>query len=98
MHMTAAKHMKPDPEFDAAADSAFRASRDELAGFISELERCAEQAQQVKDQAAEIYARAKARGYDTKAIKAVIKAKNTDPAKRAEAQEVFDFYMEVLGL
>lgn len=98
MHMTAAEHMKPDPEFDAAADSAHRAARDELAGFISELERFAEQTQQIKDQAADIYARAKARGYDTKAIRAVIKAKKTDPAKRAEAQETFDFYMEVLGL
>lgn len=51
-------------------------------------------ASDVKD----VYAEAKAVGYDAKVMRAVIRERKKDPKDRREFQSIFDLYANALGL
>jgi uncharacterized protein (UPF0335 family) len=73
-------------------------AQDELQAFIERIEQVdAEKAELARTQK-EIYAEAKGRGYDTKAMRKLVAERKRDPDDLAEEIAVLDMYREALGM
>lgn len=73
----------------------------ELREFVDGLVGIAEEAQSLKDRASEINARAKARGFDVKALKKIVKEALEDDAAKAdrhETEQIVEVYRAALGM
>ena len=90
--------MKPDPEFDKAADNAYRATAEELRSFIERAERLDAEKADIARQRKEVLAEAKMRGYDTRAIRQIIAERKRDRDELAEEQAVLELYRAALGM
>jgi uncharacterized protein (UPF0335 family) len=90
--------MKADPDFDNAADSAYRATAGELRQFVERFERLDAEKKDIADQQKEVMAEAKGRGYDTKALRKLIALRKRDKDDIAEEEAVLDMYKEALGM
>jgi len=88
---------KADPDFDAAKDQAFRMAEGELRSFVERVERLNSEKQDIADQTKEVFAEAKGRGYDVKALKRVIALRKLEADELAEQEAVVGVYREVLG-
>lgn len=79
-------------------DDVLAVSAGELLQFVERIE--AERADQAESKAREkeIWAELKGRGYMTRPVRAVIKERAEDPAKRAENEAVLELYRAALGL
>lgn len=71
---------------------------DRLRLLIERVERLSEEKQGIADDIKDVYAEAKAVGYDTKAIREVVRLRKMKPDDRREMQAVLDTYMCALGL
>jgi uncharacterized protein (UPF0335 family) len=91
-------NMKPDPEFDAAADKAYSATGAELRAFIERFERLEAEKKDAADGQKEVMAEAKGRGYDTKVLRKLIAERKRDANDLAEEQAVMEMYRAALGM
>ena len=66
--------------------------------FIGRVERLAEGRTGINAAIRDVLAEAKATGYDTKTIRAVIKIRAMDKAAREEQEALLDTYLSALGL
>ena len=73
------------------------ATREKLRQTVAKIERLEEEKKEVAEQIKEIYAEAKAFGFDTKALRQVIKVRKVDRAEREEQEMVLDTYLLALG-
>ena len=69
-----------------------------LAQLIDRIERLEEEKQTLVVDIREIYAEAKAKGYDPKIMRKVVSLRRQDPDDRAETQALLDTYLAALGL
>jgi uncharacterized protein (UPF0335 family) len=79
-------------------DRVFRVTADELRAFVERFERLAEERANLADHQKQVMAEAKARGYDTKAMRRIIALRKRSADQVAEEQAVFDLYREALGM
>ena len=79
-------------------DSAYRVTADELRQFVERFERLAVEKQDIAGQQKEVMAEAKARGYDTKALRKLIALRKMSPDDVAEEEAVLSMYREALGI
>lgn len=70
----------------------------QLQTIIERIERLEVEKREVSEHIKEIYAEAKANGFDTKTIKTVISLRKKDPEERAEEGSLLDLYMSALGM
>lgn len=68
-----------------------------LKSIIERIDRLEEDKEAVQTDIKEVYAEAKGEGYDTKAIRKVIRLRKIDRAKRQEEQAIVDLYMSAIG-
>lgn len=66
--------------------------------LIERIERLEEEKKGIADDIRDVYAEAKAVGYDSKIMRQVIKIRKMDADKRAEEQAILDTYLAALGL
>jgi uncharacterized protein (UPF0335 family) len=66
--------------------------------LIERIERLNEEKNGIQDDIRDVYAEAKAHGYDTKIVRAVIRLRAMEPHDRSEYQAVLDTYLSALGL
>ncbi len=78
-------------------DNLTEAARDKLRLTVERIERLEEEKKEVAEQIKEVYGEAKALGYDTKALRAVIKLRKQDRDERAEQEAILEVYMDALG-
>lgn len=71
---------------------------DELRQFIERIEHLAVEKSEIQDQIKEVFAEAKGRGYDTKAMRKIIAERKRDKDDLAEEEAVLDLYREALGM
>lgn len=71
---------------------------DELRLLIERIERVKEEIKGLNDDVRDIYAEAKSRGFDTPAMKSVVKLRKMEPHTRQEAEAILLAYMDALGL
>lgn len=70
----------------------------ELKQFVERLERLEEEKQAIADDIKAVYAEVKARGFEAKIVRQVIKIRKQDRAERQEAEAILDLYLEALGI
>jgi uncharacterized protein (UPF0335 family) len=68
-----------------------------LGGFVSELERVDADVRELTSERGTIYKAAKEAGFDTKALKHVIKMRRMERSKRDEFESAVDAYRVALG-
>jgi uncharacterized protein (UPF0335 family) len=73
-------------------------SGEQLRLFIERIETLEEEKKGISDDICDVYAEAKGTGFDTKAMRAVIKLRKMEAAARQEAEAVLDTYKTALGL
>lgn len=71
---------------------------DELSSFIDRIERLEEEMANIRSDIREIYAEAKATGYDPKIMRVVLRLKKLDEADRSELDEVTELYRTALNV
>lgn len=71
---------------------------DQLRLFIERIERLEEEKKGISDDIKDVYAESKSNGYDTKAMRAVIKLRRMEKHHRDEAEMLLDTYKAALGL
>ncbi|HEX6959181.1 MAG TPA: DUF2312 domain-containing protein [Ferrovibrio sp.] len=73
-------------------------SADQLNQIVARIERLEEEKKALADDIREVYAEAKAHGFDTKILRQVIKLRKLDRAELAEQESLLEVYMEALGM
>lgn len=71
---------------------------DQLRAIVERVERLEEEKTNIAGDVRDVYAEAKANGYDTKAIKQVVKLRKLDRHERDEQEYTLDLYKRALGL
>jgi uncharacterized protein (UPF0335 family) len=71
---------------------------DELRLLIERIERLEEEKKAIADDVRDVYAEAKARGYDTKTMRAIIRLRKMESHTRQEAEALLETYKQALGL
>lgn len=83
---------------DTPTMSVTEATSGRLRSFIERLERLEEEKKEVADQIKEVFAEAKGDGFDTSAIRKIIRLRKQDPDDRAEEEAVLELYLSALGM
>ena len=73
-------------------------SAKQLTAFIERLERLIEEKQVFQDDIKEVYGEAKSAGFDTKAMRAIIKLRAKTEQERKEQEELLDLYKSAIGM
>lgn len=71
---------------------------DELRLLIERIERLEEEKKAIADDVKDVYAEAKARGYDTKTMRSIIRLRKMENHVREEAEALLETYKAALGL
>ena len=71
---------------------------DELRLLIERIERLEEEKKAMADDVRDVYAEAKARGYDGKAMRTIVRLRKMETHVRQEAEAILDTYKAALGL
>ena len=66
--------------------------------FIERIERLEEEKKTIADDIKEVYAEAKGNGFDTKALRTIIRLRKKDQAERQEEEAILDLYKAALGM
>ena len=69
-----------------------------LKSFIERIERLEEEKKGVADDIKDVYAEAKANGYDTKTMRQVVRLRKMEKHARDEADALLETYRNALGL
>ena len=77
---------------------ATRFAKDQLKAVIERIERLEEEKKATSDDIRDVYAEAKGTGFDTKALRAIVRLRKLDTDERREQQEVLDTYLHALGM
>ncbi|MCW5724927.1 MAG: DUF2312 domain-containing protein [Maricaulaceae bacterium] len=73
------------------------AAREQLKAFVARIERLEEDKKAVADDMKEVYAEAKAMGFDTKILRKVISIRKMDSHDRAEQEALLEVYLGAVG-
>ncbi len=71
---------------------------DQLRLFIERIERLEEEKKAIADDIRDVYAEAKANGYDTRIMRMVIRLRKMETHTRQEQDAILDTYRSALGL
>ena len=70
----------------------------QLRAIVERIERLEEEKKEVAEQIKEVYAEAKANGYDAKTLRKIVSLRKKDPEERSEEEALLDLYMSALGM
>lgn len=73
-------------------------SGQQLRSFIERIERLKEESAEITAQIREVFAEAKAEGFDPVTMRQVIKKRSLKKEDLAEQEELLDLYMHALGM
>ena len=73
-------------------------SVDQLRLFIERIERLEEEKKGIADDIRDVYAEAKAQGFDAKTMRAIVRLRKMDKPARQEMEALLDTYKAALGL
>lgn len=79
-------------DYGAAAAQLTQAARDKLKQVVAKIEKLEEEKSEVGGQIKDVYAEAKSMGYDTKALRAVVRRRRLDRQEREEQDAILDTY------
>jgi len=70
----------------------------QLKAFIERIERLEEDKQAIADDIKDVFAEMKGSGFDTKAVRTIIRLRKKDAAERQEEEAILDLYKAALGM
>jgi uncharacterized protein (UPF0335 family) len=73
-------------------------ARDQLKSIVERIERLEEEKQALASDIKDVYAEAKANGFDTKTLRTVIRLRKQDSNERQEQEALLDLYLHALGM
>jgi uncharacterized protein (UPF0335 family) len=73
-------------------------ARDQLKSIIERIERLEEEKKATSDDIRDVYAEAKGNGFDTKALRTIVRLRKMDTDERKEQEAVLETYMHALGM
>lgn len=73
-------------------------AKSQLRALVERIERLEKEKKALADDIREVYGEAKANGFDTKALRQVIRDRAKEPAERQEFEAIVALYRDVLGL
>ena len=79
-------------------ETTHRFAKDQLRAFIERVERLEEEKKTISDDIRDVYAEAKAVGYDVKALRTIVRLRKQDADERKEYETVLETYMHALGM
>lgn len=94
----AAKETPMFDEGETGTAAAQTVAAGQLRAFIERVERLEEEKKTVADDIKEVYAEAKGTGFDTKAMRTIVKLRKLDAAERQEAEAILELYKNALGM
>jgi uncharacterized protein (UPF0335 family) len=77
---------------------AHRFAKDQLKAFIERIERLEEEKKALADDIKDVYAEAKGNGFDTKALRTIVRLRKQDADERKEHETILETYMHALGM
>ena len=89
-------HSMPKAGGDVSSSEGVAA--DELRQFIERIERLEEEKAGISGDIKDVFAQLKGRGFDSKAIRQILRIRKQDHAERQEAEAILDLYMQALGM
>ena len=81
-----------------AAEMSDAVAPDLLKAFVERIERLEEEKASIAGDVKEVYAEAKAQGFDAKILRKVVALRKRDVAERREEEEILDLYLQALGM
>jgi uncharacterized protein (UPF0335 family) len=78
--------------------TAARVAKDHLKAFVERIERLEEEKKALADDIRDVYAEAKANGFDTKALRQVVRLRKIDVEERKEQEAILETYLQALGM
>ena len=79
-------------------DVAHRFAKDHLKAFVERVEKLEEEKKALSDDIRDVYAEAKANGFDVKALRQVVRLRKQDADERREHEAILDTYLQALGM
>ena len=79
-------------------EQAYGVAAGELRQFIEQAEQVEAEIADLKDRLKEVFAEAKARGYDTKVMRKIIALRKRDKDDVAEEDAILEMYLAALGM
>ena len=73
-------------------------AREQLKSVVERVERLEEEKKAIADDIRDVYAEAKANGFDTKVLRQVVSLRKKDLAERQEQDAIRDLYLQALGM
>lgn len=83
---------------DITSETSQTVAAGQLRAFIERIERLEEEKKTISDDIKEVYAEMKATGFDTKAVRTIIRLRKKDQAERQEEEAMIDLYKNALGM
>lgn len=80
------------------SDQSYRVTADELRSFIERMERLEAEKRDISETQKEVMGEAKARGYDTKALRIVLALRRRDRDEIAEEEAIVELYKQALDM
>jgi uncharacterized protein (UPF0335 family) len=79
-------------------EPATRFAKDHLKAFVERIERLEEEKKTIADDIRDVYAEAKATGFDVKALRTIVRMRKQDVDERREQESILETYMHALGM
>jgi uncharacterized protein (UPF0335 family) len=83
---------------DEVSETSQTVAAGQLRAIIERIERLEEEKRTIAEDIKEIYAEAKGTGFDTKAVRTIIRLRKKDQAERQEEEAILDLYKAALGM
>ena len=80
------------------ADTKTSFAQGQIRSLVERIERLEEEKKTIAGDIKEVYAEAKANGFDTKILRKVVSLRKKEAAERDEEQSMLDLYMQALGM
>jgi len=81
-----------------APQAKIKVGKEQLRAFVERVERLEEEKKTISDDIRDVYAEAKANGFDVKTLRVVVRMRKQDANERAEQQAILDTYLHALGM
>lgn len=73
-------------------------AKEQLKSFIERIERLEEEKKAISDDIKDVFAEAKANGFDVKALRTILKLRKEDEDDRKEHDAIVELYCQALGI
>ncbi len=83
---------------EAKEPPATRFAKDQLKSVVERVERLEEEKKAIADDIKDVYAEAKAHGFDVKALRTIVRLRKQDTDERKEQEAILETYMHALGM